>query len=101
MATRYSEKLEFDHGAQFFTIRGSRFRQFLSRYKNAFKAWPAATTTLSPDKKEYTRLWFETHYVGTPRMNSLCKKIAESQDIRFATENHGYQWCPQGMVFGE
>ena len=95
MATRYSEQLEFDHGAQFFTIRGNRFRQFLSRYKNAYKAWPAATTTLSPDRKEYTRLWFETHYVGTPRMNSLCKKIAESLDIQLQQKITGISGAPK------
>ena len=36
MATRYSEEYEFDHGAQFFTIRGVRFKKFLKRYESAF-----------------------------------------------------------------
>jgi predicted NAD/FAD-dependent oxidoreductase len=95
MATRYSEEYEFDHGAQFFTIRGGRFKKFLKRYESAFSEWPATTTTLSPDRKEYTRLWFETHYVGTPRMNSLCKKIAENIDIQVRQQILGISGTPK------
>lgn len=82
MATRYTEAIEHDHGAQFFTVRGKRFKDFLKPFKSAFKVWPAVTTTLSPDRKEYSRMWFEPHYVGTPRMNSLCKRIAKELDVK-------------------
>ncbi len=81
MATRYSAAMEYDHGAQFFTVRGSRFKKFLSAYEDAYAVWPAATTTLSPSRKAYSRLWYEPHYVGTPKMNSLCKKIAENLHV--------------------
>jgi predicted NAD/FAD-dependent oxidoreductase len=82
MATRYTEDLEFDHGAQFFTIRGKEFAKFLEPYKSAFREWQPSITTLSPKRKSYDRLWFEPHYVSTPRMNSLCKQIAKGVDVQ-------------------
>ncbi|MEL0066472.1 MAG: FAD-dependent oxidoreductase [Gammaproteobacteria bacterium] len=81
MATRYSNAYEHDHGAQFFTARSDEFRQFLSLFDDAVASWDAVVTTLSPDAKSYKRPWFEPHYVGAPRMNSLCKKIAEDMDV--------------------
>jgi predicted NAD/FAD-dependent oxidoreductase len=76
MATRYNDHTEFDHGAQFFTVRRREFEQFLAPYSASFAEWNASITTLSPQSKAYKRLWFEPHYVSTPRMNSLCKHIA-------------------------
>ncbi|MDG2071475.1 MAG: NAD(P)-binding protein [Pseudomonadales bacterium] len=82
MATRYTEDLEFDHGAQFFTVRGQPFEQFLKPYRSSFKEWKPAITTLSPNYKKYNRIWFEPHYVSAPRMNSLCKQIAQGLHVQ-------------------
>ena len=81
MATRYSNVYEYDHGAPFFTARSDEFQQFLTTFSDAVASWEAAVTTLSPAAKAYKRPWFEPHYVGTPRMNSLCKKVAEGMDV--------------------
>lgn len=81
MATRYSDTFEHDHGAQFFTVRTDEFRQFLAPFSDAIASWDASVTTLSPLSKPCKRPWFESHYVSTPRMNSLCKRIAEGLDV--------------------
>lgn len=75
MVSRYTETHVHDHGAQFFTARTPAFQQTLQRHEAAVAAWDARVTTLSPTGKPYKRDWFETHYVGTPRMNALCKSM--------------------------
>ena len=51
--------------------------------------WSPKVLTLSSGEKPYKRDWFEPHYVATPRMNSLCKKLAEGVDVQLQTEiNH-------------
>ncbi len=77
MSTRRSPSVEFDHGAQFFTVRTRGFRDFLRPYEKAIKAWSANVTTLSTREDRYKRIWFEPHYVPTPRMNSLCRILLE------------------------
>ncbi len=76
MATRYDPHHQFDHGAQFFTVRSNEFADFLTPYKSSYASWDARATTLSPGGKSYGRMWFEPHYVSSPRMNSLNKDIA-------------------------
>lgn len=88
MSTRRADPYQFDHGAQYFTARSNAFKAFLDPYINSglVQEWPAKVLTLEKGKKPYKRDWFEPHYVCTPRMNSLCKNLAEGLDAQFSVE---------------
>ena len=73
MATRRQGESRFDHGAQFFTVRDSRFREAVDRWgaSGAVKPWFT--------EDEHTR------YRGTDGMAGIMKAIAEPLDVRTAT----------------
>ena len=71
MSTRRTTAAQYDHGAQFFTVRTPAFAAFLSNYEQSFTEWTPRVVTLSRESKPYTRPWFEPHYVGKPSMTSL------------------------------
>jgi hypothetical protein len=59
--------------------------------------WRPRVTTLSRDEKPYKRDWFEPHYVATPKMNTLCKYLAEGIETYTHTrivsvEKNNNQW---------
>jgi renalase len=74
MATRREGESRFDHGAQFFTVRDSRFREVVDR-------WEASG---------YVKPWFtedeHTRYRGTDGMAGIMKEIAKPFDVRTATK---------------
>lgn len=66
MATRRVESLSFDHGAQFFTIRGAAFRALIEGpASGACAPWGAAD-----------------RFVGVPGMTALPRAMAEGLDVR-------------------
>ena len=83
MSTRYSDEFYFDHGAQFFTVRNKHFKQFLAPYFSSglLQEWQGKVVTFEKGKKMTDRIWFEPHYVATPGMSNLCKKLAENIKI--------------------
>ncbi|MDG2176892.1 MAG: FAD-dependent oxidoreductase [Gammaproteobacteria bacterium] len=91
LATRCLGDYEFDHGAQFFTARSKAFQQFLKPYiaEGIVDEWQPHVLTLRNGEKPYTRQWFEAHYVAVPRMNTLCKSLADNLDIRLETVING------------
>ena len=74
MATRRIGGSYFDHGAQFFTVRDSRFRDAVERWESDNVVMP----------------WFtEGGHVGyraVTGMTSLTKHLAKSLDVRIATK---------------
>ena len=87
LPTRRAEGYEFDHGAQFLTARSKAFQQFLAPYiaSGDIAEWQPRVITLSAGEKPYTRPWFEPHFIGAPMMTSLCRKLAQDQDIQLET----------------
>lgn len=81
---RHPDGYEFDHGAQFFTIRTDAFRDFTrhARDSGLIAAWPLTR------KAHMARLpaRADTGYAGAPRMNAFLKPIAAALDIRLETE---------------
>ncbi len=83
-ATRRSEGgARFDHGAQWFSVRDDRFREFLGRHvpAGAWAPWDGRFGSLEggrlvPEGRT------ETRYVGVPGMNAVCRGLAERQDVR-------------------
>lgn len=88
ISTRYADPFYFDHGAQCFTVRSEAFRNFTNPLidRGIIAEWSGKVINLEVGKKETQRLWFETHLVASPNMNSLCKKLAEGLEIKLATE---------------
>jgi len=65
MATRRVDVLEFDHGAQYFTAKGARFRAALAHWQSSGLA----------DE------WFDGAFVGTPDMTAPARAMAEEHNI--------------------
>lgn len=83
MSTRYVEQFSFDHGAQCFTARTKSFQKFLQPFiaSGDVAPWVGKTVNIADNGEITPRFWFETHLVAVPRMNSLCKKLAENLDV--------------------
>ncbi len=82
MSTRYAADFEFDHGAQYFTAKDPVFKRFV---KTAMKQghiadWSARALYLTDKGLEPDT--GAKRFVATPRMNSLCKIMAQPFDVR-------------------
>lgn len=88
MSTRYAAPYQFDHGAQFFTVKTSEFENFLKPHINegAIREWDPRIVEIRGDtvnaiKEKPFRL-----LVGHPKMNHLCKQISQGMNIHLQTE---------------
>ncbi len=89
MATRYVGDWEFDHGAPFFTVKTEEFKSFLRplMLKNLVTPWNLKFADSSFHSKIYTPNFpAETCFIGTPRMNSIGKYLAQSLDVKLETK---------------
>lgn len=88
MSTRYADPFYFDHGVQSFTVLGKEFNSFLEPFFKAgfVNEWCGKTIRLEEGKEKIEHQWVEPYFVGSPNMNSLCKKMAEGLDVRLMTE---------------
>lgn len=66
MATRRADGFAFDHGAQFFRVRGEAMGAALS-------AWTAAGAAAA---------WFDDAFVGLPGMTAPARALADGLDVR-------------------
>ena len=83
MATRRVAEGVFDHGAQFFSVRDPRFRQFVSRWETEgiVKTWSGGFPTADGDHKAVR----SPRYRGEPGMTAIPKALAVDLDVRLAT----------------
>ena len=98
MSTRHSDEFQFDHGTQYFTIRGTEFRNFLNEafLDGIIRPWEARFMAFdggSPLKYEERQ---EVVYVGTPSMNSLCRYLARDLDIKCDTDVQNCRYDAEG-----
>jgi len=80
MSTRATSFGNFDHGAQYFTVRDDRFAQALATTPNICKPWSAnAVRVLDAMGRlvEAARHTQDKHWVATPGMNALVKAWAQ------------------------
>ncbi|MDA0656938.1 MAG: FAD-dependent oxidoreductase, partial [Proteobacteria bacterium] len=79
LSTIRSGGFQFDHGAQYFTIRSGAFRIFLepALAQGVIAPWDPVIVTLEAGKKEVTESRDEAIYVARPGMNGLCAHLAE------------------------
>lgn len=77
MATRRASGFEFDHGAQYFTVRDSRFGKEVEEWVRAGVAAPWNGRVAAIEGSEVRmKSGEQTRYVGTPRMNSVVRHLA-------------------------
>jgi renalase len=112
LSTRYESPYEFDHGAQYFTVKDSRFQAFIEKLLAAkvIKRWDPIFAEFSDRKMQRISNWDENmpHYVGTPRMNTIAKHLAQSQDVKLNTcitqlTSRDQTWTlesDQGQIYG-
>ena len=81
MSTRYAGDYEFDHGAQYFTARDPRFQDAVEAAieQGVVAPWDGRAV-YKKDGEMITDLGGD-RFVGTPRMNSWAKALAEGLDI--------------------
>lgn len=113
MATHVAGPYQFDHGAQFFTARGERFKTFLAPYikQGHIAVWRAGFVELSGNVITAARQWDNApaHYVGAPRMNSIGARLAAGLKLCLKTEitrleSYNRRWLlhdQQGRAAGE
>ena len=101
MATRRTDAAQFDHGAQYFTVRDPRFAQFIDAQleSGAVAQWSPRMTQTVP----------EPWYVGTPGMSALGRAQASGLELKCQARVVGLErasgaclWrlsCEDGQVF--
>lgn len=89
MATRRAGSYQFDHGAQFFTVRSERFAHFLEPYieQGHVVRWDAEFVEIESGEIVSRRSWADgpPHYVCAPGMNALARQMANGIDVRLET----------------
>lgn len=86
MATRREAGLAFDHGAQYFTARDTRFTRYVRSWiqQGLVEPWMGQIVKLKPDGAIEGQ--FGTpRYVAVPGMNSLAEHLAEDLEVRTNT----------------
>ena len=85
ISTRYIGDFEFDHGAQFFTIKTDSFQKFMQPLidNGIIDVWDARFVEINKNKVIHKKKWNleYPHYVGTPRMNAICKHLASKVNV--------------------
>lgn len=81
MSTRYAGEYEFDHGAQFFTARDARFQGAVEVAILNGDVAPWQGRALYQKGTERSADTGGDRFVGTPRMNSWVKAMAEGLNI--------------------
>lgn len=87
MSTRRQvEGLEFDHGAQYFTARDSRFKRYVKSWEQdgLVRAWDGRIVVLDSGTIQ-SKSTSQNRYVAVPGMNALGKHLAHGLDVRVQT----------------
>ncbi|MBU1305580.1 MAG: FAD-dependent oxidoreductase [Alphaproteobacteria bacterium] len=84
MATRYAGQFMIDHGAQYFTVRDSRFAAVVVPLfaDGAIAPWTGSIATIDNSTLTAMAEPRDLHHVGVPNMNSVAKALAVDLDLR-------------------
>ena len=86
MSTRRLDALQFDHGAQYFTARDTRFRRWVDAWqaRGLVARWQPKLVSIDIDGiKEKPESAPLPRYVATPGQNALVKQVLSDLDVRF------------------
>lgn len=88
LATRYTDKFEFDHGAQYFIAKSQEFKSLVDELLSAgvIAPWNARFVVFDGNKRIQASNWNDcfAHYIGIPRMNMLAKYLAKDLNLLLA-----------------
>ena len=88
--TRYTDLFDFDHGAQFFTVKAPQFKELLNPLiqSDIVKSWNAKFVEIKKNKVINQRQWNDDfpHYVGAPSMSEIGRFLAQDLDVKLNTE---------------
>lgn len=77
---------QFDMGAQFFTVGDEDFNAFIAPYVSSgvLQPWLGKFISIESGKLVVDREWTadRPHYVGSPKMTSWCKAMAEGLNVK-------------------
>lgn len=90
VTTRYTDKYNFDHGSQFFTVIDERFQSLVDELlkNDILDIWQARFVEIENRKIEARRQWSDKkhiHYVAKPKMNQMPKFLAKDLDFKLQT----------------
>ncbi|MCX6116858.1 MAG: NAD(P)-binding protein [Proteobacteria bacterium] len=81
------ETAQFDHGAQYLTIRNPMLRLHLESWCNDKIVAPWDARFVAIDRPaEFRDVTYEQRYVGIPKMEDLAQYLSKDLDIEFDTE---------------
>lgn len=93
------ETITFDHGAQYFTARDSRFCRFVNSWihEEVAAPWLGRIVQIDSSGKVADEKNKTPRYVGTPGMNAIAKHLARDLNVELGTEiaslqPTGQQW---------
>lgn len=85
-STRREDRMRFDHGAQYFTVRDARFRQLVESWRavGLVAEWQGRIVVMgdgtpTPQEDGVERL------VGVPGMNAVARHLTNSLNVRYGT----------------
>lgn len=86
MSTRHQDGREFDHGAQFFTVREDTFRGAVDDWlgKGLVARWGGSVVKLAGGAVESSDPSVP-RYVGVPRMSSVCRSMSDTLTVEYGT----------------
>ena len=103
MATRREDRLRFDHGAQYFTIRDDRFRLYAESWREdgLVEKWKGTIASISRPAEIVIKPPTTDRYVGVPGMNAIARHLAAAVDPVYRTlvcsvDYRGGQWYLTG-----
>lgn len=86
-ATRREEKFFFDHGAQYFTVRDPRFREFVKSCikEGVVQNWDGRIVNIDREsiRLEDKRI---NRFTGIPGMNAMAKYLSKNLSVQYQTE---------------
>lgn len=97
VSTRLAGQRQFDHGAQYFTVRDERFAKRVAAWEQAgFVApWTGVIASLGKDAPPA-----KTRYVGTPGMNAVGQALAAEAQAAGALVMTGVRVTPPKPIEG-
>ena len=81
MSTRYAGEYEFDHGAQYFTVKSPEFRSVVNTAMSEGHVMPWASRAKYLKDGEIVDDTGGARFVATPRMNSWTKVLATDLNV--------------------
>ena len=86
MSTRREDGYEFDHGAQYFTVRDESFREAVGQWRDRgiVEGWPGQIVKLTNGIVQVEHEPVE-RFVAIPGMNALCHDLSDSLTVTFNT----------------